>query len=210
MTTQAALFYARERRRSLAGVPNLFKTHRIAGVASLPVAVIATGDLFPLAVRQAPVTFQTSFVLAAPTPRSGLIFEFGDASGGVAAWIAADDTVFIRAGGPTVGSDAVIVSTIAPLVAGHRYDLTIGALPGVGLLQFQINDAWLDNRANAAVGNFGAGGVWSSDGGGSFASAANGAVPVDVSETGAPLNFSVVEALSVYTGQLPRHFRPQA
>jgi len=173
---QAVRFHARERRLSLAGVPELHRTHRIYGVTGMAVASIDTGAVFPN--RTSPITFRTAIRITENTgEHRGLVFEFGDATTGAALWIG-DETIGFHAGddGTTDGATALFDNG-AELPVGLELELIAAIRPGDGRVRL-------------------------------FASAVQGTIIADVPEIsqGAPAGFDVIEALSVYQGQIPRHF----
>ena len=194
---QAALFHARERRRSFSGVPELARTHRFA----IPTATLPAAS-FPS--RVVPFTFATSIeVVENGGVHQGLIFELGDANVAIAAWVD-DDQIGFRAG--SLGDDRALASFTTgtgELQVGRRFDLVFSVRPGDGRVRFWDDSLEL-GRATAVNGAFPAG--WAAASDGAFAAAATGALPADVVRTGAPTGFVVVRPLSVYAGQYPRHF----
>lgn len=192
---QAIYFHSRERRRSLAGVPELFRTHRFGDIptASLPAAAFTQRDRL--------VTFWTSIRVTGATPQ-GLIFELGDATTAVAAWIT-DTTINLRAG--DAGDDASLAtySQGGGLPDTLELDLVFAVRPGDGRTRIWGNGREIA-RQQAVNGQLPNG--WAAGSDGAFAAAAQGALPADVTQTGAPSDFAVIQPLSVYVGQVPRQF----
>lgn len=192
---QAASFHSRRRRRSLAGVPELFQTH----LFSIPTSPILATQ-FP--TRDVLVAFQTTIRITAATP-AGLIFEVGDASTAIAAWID-DADVSLRAGDAAAADRGLATSTTAGgLPANLELDLVCAVRPGDGRVRIYGNGLEIA-RGVATNGQLPNG--WAASSNGAFAAAAVGALPADVTQTGAPTNFEVIRPLSVFVGQVPRHF----
>lgn len=194
---QALRFHSRERRRSLAGIPELFKTHFFG----IPTATLAAAS-FP--TRDTLVTFQTSIRIVTGVTAAGLIFEIGDAATAIAAWVDTPGLLSFRAG------DALAADRgLATFNNGGAWpdtmelDLVFAVRPGDGRVRIWGNGEDIA-RDTAANGQLPLGWAASSDG--AFAAAATGALPADVLETGAPVDFEVIQPLSVYIGQVPRHF----
>lgn len=199
----AIYFYSRERRLSLEGVPKLFRTHRFFDEAGgqMALAPIPTTTVFPS--RSAPVTFKTAVRIADNVdPRAGLIFEFGGNLRMVALWLD-NQTLGFRAGGSVAGEfSSVVYDNGEQWPAGLELDIVAGVRPNSGQIQVWLNGLSII-KSSAASGNFN--GEWAGTGDGAFATAAQGALPSDVTQSGAPTNFEVVEPLSVYLRQFPRH-----
>lgn len=200
---QALRFHSRVRRKSLAGVPKLHRTHRFHGAAAMAVPAIATGDVFPN--RLAPITFQTAIRINAGAVQ-GMIFEFGDATTGCALWMQSNRLTF-RAGG-SVGSDgaAALFSPGIPWPENMEFDVVASIIPGSGRIRVWVNGR-REIDSTATNGSFGANG-WASTDDGSFADAPASGIPANIPAGAqiAPSNFEVIEPLSVYAGQVPRHF----
>lgn len=192
---QALRFHSRERRRSLAGVPELFRTLLLP----IPTAAIPVGS-FP--VRDVLVTFWTAIRITGATP-AGLIFEVGDGTTAIAAWLN-DTDIQLRAGGSAAADRglATFDNTVS-LPDTLELDLVFAVRPGDGRVRIWGNGNEIA-RDTASGGEFPAG--WAADSLGAFAAAANGALPADVLQTGAPSDFDVIQPLSVFVGQVPRHF----
>lgn len=195
---QVVYFYARERRRSLAGVPKMYRTH-LKPIPTTP--VLATE--FPVAMRDRPFSFQTVIRITAAAP-VGLIFELGDATTAIAAWIN-DTTINFRAGGAAAADRglATFDNTVS-LPDTLELDLVFAVRPHDGRVRIWGNGNEI--ARDVASGGAFPSGLWASASNGAFAAAAVGALPADVTQTGAPTNFQVVEPLSTYVGQVPRHF----
>lgn len=194
---QAFRYHSRERRRSLAGVPELFRTHAYP----IPSATIDVAG-FPDPSRSRPVTFHTAVEFGAGA-HAGLVFELGDDTTAVALYV--DGQVLtLRAGDASAGDFAeASFDNGAAFTEGLRLELVAAIDPGTGRARLWAEGVELarDQAANGALPN-----GWAAETDGAFAAAATGALPADVTETGAPANFAVVAPLSVYVGQVPRHF----
>jgi len=196
---------ARERRRSLAGMPELFRTHRFAGSA-MGVASISTPSSF--ASRAGPITFRTAIRITENAGvHRGLVFEFGGTTNGIALWIG-DETIGFHSGpaGLNDGATATFENG-AELPVGLELDLVCAAHPGKGQVRIWGNGRELARYQTKSGGPFNPM-VWSGSNDGSFASAAQGTLVSDVpaESVGAPAGFEVIAPLSVYQKQVPRHF----
>lgn len=195
---QAIYFHSRERRRSLAGVVELFRKLRIFGVTSMPVSPI---DIAQFPDQDMLITFQTAIRITDAAP-VGLIFELGNATTAVAAWVDGSELIF-RAGDTTTDRALASFDNTIDLPDGLEVDLVFSVRPGDGRIRVWANGNEIarDTAANGQLPN-----GWAAASDGAFATAANGTLPADVTETGTPTNFEVIEPLSVYVGQVPRHF----
>lgn len=193
---QAIYFHGRERRKSLAGVPELFRTS-FSVIPTTP--LLATQ--FP--TRDTVITFQTSIRINAGAS-TGLIFELGDATTAIAAWINTDG-ISLRAGGSAAADRALAdFDNGAALPTGLELDLVFAIRPGDGRARIWANGTEIA-RDTASGGQFPSS-LWAASSNGAFAAAAVGALPADVLETGAPTNFEVIQSLSAFVSQVPRHF----
>jgi hypothetical protein len=192
---QAVYFHSRERRKSLAGVPELHRT-RLYPIPTSPVLATEFPD------RDLLFAFWCAIRITDVAP-AGLLFELGDATTAIAAWID-DDTVGFRAG-DTADDAAVATFVNAPgtLPVGLELDLVFAVRPGDGRVRVWGNGQEIA-RATAVNGQLPNGFAAASNG--AFAAAAVGALPADVTQTGAPSDFEVFQPLSVFRGQVPRHF----
>jgi len=160
---QAAFFYARERRRSLAGILKLNRTARIGAMVTME-ADITDALLSPLVAS--PITFQTAIRVNSAAD-SGLIFGYGSGTRGIGLCEA---------------------------------DVVASCKPGQGMVRIWVNGREAArNDIMSSLDDFALPGV-----DGVFAKA--GALPSSITEQGAPSGFEVIEPLSVYTRQYPRHF----
>ena len=192
---QAVYFHSRERRRSLAGVPEMFRT-RFSGIPVTP--VLATE--FPS--RDVLFAFWTAVRITGATP-TGLIFELGDATTAIAAWID-DNEINLRAGDAAAADRGLAqFDNVASLPNTIELDLVFAVRPGDGRVRIWGNGTEIA-RGVATNGQLTNG--WAASSNGAFAAAAVGALPADVTQTGAPTNFEVIQPMSVYVGQVPRHF----
>ena len=203
---RAVFHHAVRRRQSLAGVPEMFRTMQIFGGTVMAVADIDTGAIFPS--RTSPITFRTAIEITANAGvHKGLVFEFSGSDIGAALWVG-DQTIGFHAGedGTVNGATALFDNTVA-LPVGLLMDIVVAIRPGDGRVRMWGNGKELA-RATASSNAFGAAKAWAEDSNGSFAAAVQGTVIVDVPAGSqiAPDGFTVVEPLSVYVGQVPRHF----
>lgn len=204
---QSVLFHARERRRSLAGVLELRRTHRIFNEAGGAMAVdtLTTSQLF--ASRAGPITFQTAIrILDNGGEHRGLVFEIGGTANGIALWVG-DQTIGFHAGptGTTNGGTALFDNG-AELPPGLELDLVVSTIPGTGKVRLWGNGRELARgQASGLIFNPM---VWSGSGNGSFATVLkdNAVTDVPVESAIAPTGFEVIEPLSAYQKQVPRHF----
>lgn len=122
---------------------------------------------------------------------NGMIFELGDATTALALYMSGT-TVVMRAG--NTGDDAAIATS--GVIGVNRELQLIGVVrPGLGVVRIYDGSTELA-RATAVNGAFPAG--WAAASDGAFAAAATGALPGDVSQTGAPSGFQVISALRVF------------
>lgn len=202
---RAALFHARERRRDLAGIPQLHRTHRVYGVTVMAVSNI---DAAAFPNRDTPVTFKTAIrVTENSGQHRGIVFEIGDSDIGTALWIG-DQTIGLHAGedGTTNGATALFDNG-AELPVGLEMELVAAIRPGDGRVRLWGNGREIA-RSVASSNSFGAAGTWANSSNGAFAAAVQGTTPVDVpaASQGAPAGFEVIEPLSIFVGSYPRHF----
>lgn len=205
---QAVYFHSRQRRKSLAGIPEMFRSHRYSGASSIAVATINTTVDFP--VRDGLITFKSAIRITADgsvaTEHRGIVFELGDAAIGAALWVG-DSTIGFHAGtaGLADGATTLFDNTVE-LPVGSEFELVAAVRPGTGQVRLYINGT--DNgttRVAATNGAFAS--DWAGTGDGSFATG-TGPMVTDVPAVSriAPDGFEVIEPLSVYVGQVPRHF----
>ncbi len=125
-------FHARERRKSLYDPSfELLRTHQF----DYNETGIVTDDAFP--DRTKPITFAvvTKVTDALPT---GIIFEFGSATLGVALWYAVADGKIYAAAGDAVAADGVTLEGTAPPV-GQGVRIVFSIIPGSGKARLWIN-----------------------------------------------------------------------
>lgn len=193
--TQAILFHSKERRLSLAGIPDLFRSTALP-IPTSPFSAARYPD------PNGPVTFKTVIRITGATP-AGLVFEIGDVTTAMALWI--DDSLIKVRAGDALAADRALASfdNTVSLPIGLELDIVASVRPGDGRIRLWLNgrERARDTAVNGQLPN---GTASSSDG--AFAAAAVGALPSDVTQTGAPTSFDVVEPLSMYYGQVPRHF----
>jgi hypothetical protein len=207
---QVIYFQARERRKSLAGFPDMFRNMRIFGNTVMEVANIDTTAIFPS--LSTPISFKTAIRILAGTgagldEHRGLIFEFGDATIGTALWVG-DSTIGFHAGEDGVVNGATaLFDNITELPEGLELEIIASVRPGDGRVRVWGNGTEL-SRSTASSDTFGAAGTWTAASAGSFASVAQGTIIPDVPviSQGAPSGFEVIEPLSVFVGKVPRFF----
>ncbi len=197
---QSILFHARDRRRSLAGVVDLFRTHQFSGSSSIAVSSIGTAAVFP--DRSGLVTFATKVRVTGAVPL-GLVFEFGSTNRGCGVGFL-NTLLAFSVGGATVFATAAIFNNVTAFPIGQEIDIVCACNPGNGKARL-----WLDGeiaaRSQAAVNTFG--GDWADTGDGSFAAVGAGTVHANLAAANqAPSSFEVIEPLSVFVGAVPRHF----
>ncbi len=199
---QAVRFYSRARRRSLAGLDRMFRTHRFVGTTEIGVEPIATSSVF--SNLGGSITFKTSIRIDANAGvHTGIVFEFGAGSRGCGLFLE-DDRITWRAGGlSTIGATAIFLNG-AELPPGLELELVVAVNSGNGKVRMWGNGAELA-RDQAAAGALTVG--WTGTGTGTFAKLpANVVSEIPVGARVAPDGFTVIEPLSAYVGQLPRHF----
>lgn len=203
--SQAHLFHSRERRKSLAGIPELHRTHRIFGGTAMAVADVDAAQ-FP--TRTTLCTWKTAIRITENAGQHrGIILELGDSDIGVAAWVG-DQTIGFHAGEDgTVNGATALYDAGAELPVGLELELVFSVSPGDGKVRIWGNGIEIA-RSESSGGDFGTAGTWANSSNGSFAAAIQGTTPVDVPaiSQGAPAGFEVIEPLSIYVGQKPRHF----
>ena len=176
----------------------------------MPVAEILTATVFPNATLR-PITFKTAIRITADGTQAaehrGLVFEFGGTGRGFAVWVG-DQTIGLAVGQTTGGATVAefVFDNGAVFVDGAEFELVVAANPGNGKARMWANGTEV-GRATATNGNFN--GAWAGTNQGSFAATfaggqVHGGVPA-ISQI-APDGFAVIEPLSAYVGQIPRHF----
>jgi len=204
---QVARFHSLDRRRSLAGIPNLARTHRIFDEAggAMAVATITTSAQF--ASRSGPITFRTAIRITANAGQHrGLILEIGGTTNGIAIWVG-DQTIGFHAGpAGTANGATALFDNGSELPVGLEMDLVCAVIPGKGLVRMWGNGREIA-RGAASNGLFSPM-AWSGSGNGSFATGPSTTAVSDApaASTGSPAGFEVIEPLSVYQKQIPRHF----
>lgn len=190
---------------SLAGMPELFRTHRIRGVSDLPTD-FDTSVVFPDPIRNQDITFKTAIQFNNNTGnRSGLIFEIGGNIRGTVMWIQ-NQIIGFRAGrdAPSSGVHEEF-DYGAQWPANLILNIVASVRPGMGGITVWVNGTEvIFGMSDTSMFELG---MWSGPSDSSFASDANGDIRADVPVDHAPINFAVIEPLSVYVRQAPRHFR---
>lgn len=199
--------HARERRRSLAGLPELYRTHRFFDEAGSAMAVGTITTAASFASRAGPITFKTAIrINPNGGEHRGIVFEIGGTSNGIALWVG-DHTIGFHAGASgTVNGATALFDNVAELPPGLEMELVVSAIPGNGKVRMWGNGRELArSQASGLIFNPM---VWSGSGNGSFATVLkdNMVTDVPVESAVAPTGFSVIEPLSVYQKQRPRHF----
>lgn len=198
---QAVRFHSRERRRSLAGIPELFRTHRIYGETVMAVKPLDTDALFPDRTR--PVTFKTAIRFGAGV-HSGLIFEVGSATRGCGLGLVGNFLGFVAGESGTANVSFALFDNVAAFPEGLELELVAAVRPGDGRVRLWANGREIVRDASTS-GTFN--GAWADTEDGSFAASKFGGVPAEINAaSGTPTNFAIIEPLSVYMGQVPRHF----
>ena len=200
MTVQARRYYARERRKALDGGPPALHRTREYPIPSTPILAAEFPD------TDVPITLRTRVrIVANAGVHEGLIFEVGDAATAMAAWID-DDQIAFRAGDALAADRglASVTTGTGELQIDREFDLTFVVNPGDG--RVRIWDRGDNELARDAASNGQLPNGWAASSNGAFAAAAVGALPADVLQTGAPNGFVVIRPLSVFVGQVPRHF----
>ncbi len=185
---------AQERRRSLAGIPEMYRTVQ----NTIPTDPLLAAS-FP--GINSPITFWTSIRITGASP-NGLIFGMGTSSRSIAAWVDGDKLTF-RAG-DTAEDDrgfAEFDNTVT-LPVGLELDLVFAVRPGDGRVRIWGNGTEIA-RDTAVNGQMTSG--WMESGDGAFAAGA-GDLSDDVTQTDEPSDFDVIQPMSSYAGQVPRHF----
>ena len=198
---QAVYHHSRKRTRSLRDIAKgLTRTHRF----DITEATVLTGDVFPSRARPMTMTTEIEITGVAAT---GLLFEFGSSTTGIK--LAVDlGSLFFAAGDVAVGDGGIDGSVVIPAldVVGARLQVAVAISPGLG--QARI---WVDGLLVARIQNTPAVKLtndnWSDTGSGSIAAIQNGTSNSRVAITAAPVDFEMVERLSVYMGQLPKAFQ---
>ena len=196
---QAAFFYARQRMKGQRGFPVGPITHRF----SIPTATIVA-TLFP--DRERPITLYTRIrILDNGGVHRGLIFEFGSATRGMAAWVG-DQTIGLTAGGLTTEQATATWDLGVELQPGREFQLMFVVRPGDGRIHI-FNRGRSLQAATASGGSFGTGG-WADGEAGSFAAAADTTTPdgVPALSDQAPAGFEVILPLTVLNGFVPTEF----
>lgn len=205
--TQVRRLHARERRRSLAGLPELSRTHRFFDAVGGAMAVETITTAASFGSRAGPVTFQSAIrITENGGEHRGIVFEIGGTTNGIALWVG-DQTIGFHAGaaGTTNGATALFDNG-SELPPGMEIDLVVSAIPGTGKVRMWGNGREIA-RAQAS-GLIFSPMVWSGSGNGSFATMLKDTLVSDVPVESAitPTGFEVIEPLSVYQKQVPRHF----
>ena len=192
---QAALYNSRERLSALAfDDPDLYRTHSFP----IPTPLIDAAVIIKLF---GDVTFSTGIRITGVAP-AGLIFEYGSATTAAAMWIDGD-TLNFRAGGTGINGALATYTYPTTFPVGLEASFVFGLRSGVGKVRIWNNGLELA-RDDASAGIFPSGWAESSDG--AFAAAAQGALPGDVTQTGAPVDFELTRPMSVYLGQRTKGF----
>lgn len=187
---------SRERRLSFIGDTGINPTARFAlPSADIPVATFPDLDRL--------IAFRTKLRIVSGA-NAGLIFCFGNATTAIAAWVDGNALHF-RAGntGTDLATATFTGTATNGLVEPREFDLMFAVSPNDGKVRVWNFGTELA-RGAASSGSLPAG--WAAAAIGAFGKAAPGALPADVTQTGAPVGFSLYEKLIVYHNQKPRHF----
>lgn len=167
---------------------------------NMPVPLIDTDAVFPS--RGGLITFQTAIRITGAAP-VGLVFEFGSSTRGCGVALS-NQFASLTAGGATTERAIATYDNTVALPIGLEMDLVGAIRPGSGEIRLWGNGREIA-RDTAAAGNFG--GDWADTEDGSFASIAAGTAPSAFAAVNqAPVDFEVIEPLSVYIGSVPQHF----
>lgn len=198
---QAVYFHSRERRRSLAGVPEMFRTRQVFGDSVMEVPSINLFAALDGANRRLDsITLKTAVRITAGAGVTGLILDMGDNEGGTAIALTAQTLIVQTGAVGTTGLTLTFDNGVA-WPNGLELDIVVGIIPGTGQAELWLNGI-SRQRGAASAGNFGVIG-WIRGTIHSFAAAQNVDTRPGV-PTVAPTNFEVIEPLSVYVGQRPR------
>lgn len=197
---QVRYFYSRERTRSLRDpTKNLFRTH-LFGVQE---TVVDTDGVF--GTRDRLITFGTSIAVDSLTAPAGIIMEFGSSSVGTKLALSGT-TLFVAAGNAT-GTDGVddSVSLASLGEVGAIHDLVLAISPGDGKIRLFVNG---DIVIRLEGGEQFVSGVWTDAEDGAIGSAQAGGSSTQRGQTinGTPVDFSLIQRMKVFQGQLPRQF----
>lgn len=167
---------------------------------AMPVPSIDTGAVFP--VRSGLITFTTAIRITGAAPL-GMVFEFGSSTRGCGLAVAGA-LMAGTGGGNTTEAATAIFDYLSTMPVGLELELVLALRPGTGEVRLWGNGQELA-RAAASSGSFG--GDWADTEAGSFAQVAAGTVPAGISIANQdPVDFDVIQPLSVYVGQVPRQF----
>lgn len=196
---QALRFFRRERTRGFRDLgKQLFRSQRIL----LPDGA-SIGNGYDAATRGAPVTVQTRIRVTDTSP-SGLIVGIGGAGHGLFVWVDGG-VVGAAAGNLTTDSDAGTRAE-APFeaVAGNVLDVVVACVPGTGVLAIWLDGVLMDRAQSVdpAIESS----LWADDtDAGVFGAEYSDGTPDVVGSIAAPADFEVVQPLSVFLRQAPRH-----
>ena len=195
---QAAAYFQRKRHCGLMDpARGLFVTHRFVAADS----GFDVGDRFP--VRTAPVTFSVTIRRDASAAAHGIIFEAGDATTGLALWIAGNGQDVMAAVGDVGNGGATATVTSAVMAAGQTIRIVVSVVPGTGELRL-----WVNGRvARAASVTKPLPNGWAADsaaGIGQVSGAVSARVPAAdrISLVGA----AIASPIFAFDGQRPQHF----
>tara|TARA_R110000851_G_scaffold120002_1_gene248088 strand:- start:28162 stop:28812 length:651 start_codon:yes stop_codon:yes gene_type:complete len=199
---QAAYAHSRVRRKSLGGLVDLFRTHRLRGAADFPFDFDA-GDLFPGAAGDGMVTIHTAIRITGAAP-AGLVFDIGSGTSstepGTYLWLETATDQFRLWTGSTTDDGQVTHPT--PWAIGNEYDIVVAIVPGIGKVVAWVNGKRVGSDTyTLAAPDTG----WTGTSLGSFMLNEQGAIPAGVTG-GAPSDFIAIAPLSFYVGSVPQHF----
>lgn len=192
--SQALLFYSRERRRSLAGIPRMHRTHRFggSGAGTLTIDPIDHDAAFP--DRSRPITLRSACrIVENAGVHRGVQWQFGpDGNGRL--FFALQDTILAFGAGGLAADDFIlgIYSFGGEIPPGLLLDVVCAANPGNGRIMCWANGTRVIS-AQAANGTMG----------GSFCEATPDGYFTKVGKLD---GYESVSPLDVYYGQLPREF----
>lgn len=199
---QAVFYHARRRRESVMDPSRgLFRTHRFdIPTANIPVAA------FPTAKLGQQVTVRTKIRITGSA--LGAIFEFGDSTAGIALALDGQSLYFTAGDGTASSSDSATIQfdNGAAWPAGLELDIVAACRPSEGTIRLWL-DGDLSGFAQASGGAL-LNSRWSGAAAGSFASAPNGTINLNIPSSAriAPSGFKVIAPLSVFVGQVPQQY----
>lgn len=201
--TQQQLWQRRKHRRALVDPTLGMFCHR-----TIPDATTVVGTGYLDVLRAKVMTFAIAVVKTA-TASDGIVYEFGNPTGGLALWFEQDGIMRFCAGrGTGAPTQGVTMQVMNPPV-GRRMRVVAAVNPGDGKARVWV-DGDLKAAAQASAGNMGGG--WTDNANGRVNGAAGPGAPNNTSDripTASRIalaNVSIIAPLKLYHNQLPRTF----